>query len=299
MTAKKPIHYFVCSEGSDSLGLDIATDNNTIVEYFDSENNVDLAKFAEIVKSKPNCVQKHFIIYKGDEYRAVETDNVENTYVFSSMLRYRILPKLVAGTETIDTLIDGDKNLENRLAKPERQPEFKLRDANGEIIPDGIKFALQILRGREEDEDDDEDDEEDTEGLSKEELFYCNKDWIGVNSYMGDGKDYFLCAQESNCVSFECETIDEVVYLKYDGGYFYFDIDNKSGGIFIGKAVPTKEQRVQIHYTDDGDICLTGWGGRVYVACEWIKSAYGVVQIDDREEQLRWGSPMKLRLVRL
>ncbi|KAJ2499523.1 hypothetical protein GGH96_003444 [Coemansia sp. RSA 1972] len=259
-------------KGSDALYLDIATDDNTIVEYFDSEDDVDLAKFAEIVKTKPSCVQKHFIIYKSEEYRAVETDNVENIYVFSSILR---------------------------LAKPERQPGFKLRDYSGEIIPDGITFALQILRDREEDENDEDEGEDETVGLSKEELFYCNKDWVGVNNYMDDGKDYFLCAQESNCVRFECETIDDIIYLKYNGGYFYFDIDNKSGGIFIGKAVPTKEQRVQIHYTEDGDICLTAWGGRVYVACEWVKSAYGVVRLDDREEQLRWGLPMKLRLVRL
>ncbi|KAJ2139027.1 hypothetical protein IW139_002862 [Coemansia sp. RSA 353] len=288
MNEQKPIHYFVCSKGSDSLGLTNATEDNTIVEYFDSEEDEDLAKFAEIVKTKPNCNQKHFIVYRGDDYCAVETDNVQNIYVFSSILRYQVLPKLVAGTETIDTLIDGDRNLENKLAKPDRQPGFKLRDSSGEIIPDGIKFALQILRDREEELDGEDEDE--PEGLSKEELFYCNKDWVGVNSYMDDGKDYFLCAQESNYVSFECETIDDIVYLKHDGGYFYFDIDNKSSGIFIGKAVPTKEQRVQIHYTNDGDICLTAWGGRVYVACNWVKSAYGVVGI--------YGSttPMKLRI---
>ncbi|KAJ2233657.1 hypothetical protein GGH97_005881, partial [Coemansia sp. RSA 475] len=231
----------MCPEDSDFLLINNTTEDNTIVEYFDSEEDVDLAKFAEIVKSKPNCVQKHFIVNKGNDYCAVETDSVENSYVFSVRLKYRIVSTLAAGTATIESFIEEDKRLENKLAKPERQPGFKLRDANGEIIPDGIKFALQILRDREEELDGEDEDE--PEGLSKEELFYCNKDWVGVNSYMDDGKDYFLCAQESNYVSFECETIDDIVYLKHNGGYFYFDIDNKSSGIFIGKAVPTKEQR--------------------------------------------------------
>ncbi|KAJ2271755.1 hypothetical protein J3F81_003340 [Coemansia sp. RSA 371] len=297
MNEQKPIHYFVCSKGSDSLGLTNATEDNTIVEYFDSEEDVDLAKFAKIVKSKPNCVQKHFIVNKGDDYCAVETDSVKNSYVFSVRLKYRIVSTLAAGTATIESFIEEDKRLENKLAKPERQPGFKLRDADGEIIPDGIKFALQILRDREEDENDEDEDE--TEGLSKEELLYHNKDWIGVNSFMNDGKDHFLCGNVDYHNSFECETIDDIVYLKHDGRYFYFDIDGETNDIFIGKAVPAKDQRVQIHYTDDSNICLTGWGGRVYVACEWVKCSYGAIGLDNREEQLRWGSPMKLRIVRL
>ncbi|KAJ2475192.1 hypothetical protein IWW56_005532, partial [Coemansia sp. RSA 2131] len=296
MAEQKPIHYFVYSKGSDSLRLNNGTEDNTIVEYFDSENDVDLAKFAEIVKSKPYCVQKHFIINKGNEYRAVETDNVENTYVFSSRHKSWIVPKLTAGTATIDTFIEEDKRLEEGFAKPERQPGFKLRDSNGKIISDGITFALQIQCGREEDEDE---DEEDTEGLSKEELLYHNKDWVGVNSFINDGKDHFLCGQVDGGGSFECETIDDIVYLKHGGGYLHFGIDGEINDIFIGKSVPTKEQRVQIHYTDDGDICLTGWGGRVYVACDWVKSAYGAIGLEDREEQLHWQSPMKLRIVRL
>ncbi|KAJ2543260.1 hypothetical protein GGF49_002246 [Coemansia sp. RSA 1853] len=178
MIEQKPIHYFVCSEGSDSLRLDNFADDNTIVEYFDSEDVVDLEKFAEIVKAKSNCVQKHFIVNKGFEYRAVETDNVENTYLFSSRLKYRFVPKLAAGTATIDMFIEKDKHLEDMATKLESQPGFKLRDANGKVIPDGKEFAIQILRDSEEELD--EEDEEETEGLSEEELLFRNKDWIGI-----------------------------------------------------------------------------------------------------------------------
>ncbi|KAJ2470357.1 hypothetical protein IWW56_006548, partial [Coemansia sp. RSA 2131] len=170
MTEQKPIHYFVCSKGPYSLHFDCGTEGNTIVEYFDSEENVDLAKFAEIVKSKPNCVQKHFIVCEGTEYCAVETDNVELTYVFSSRLKRRFAPKLAAGTVTIDMLIEEDKRLEDLAIKLESQPGFKLRDSNGKVIPDGKEFAIQILPNPEEESD--EKDEEETEGLSKEELLF-------------------------------------------------------------------------------------------------------------------------------
>ncbi|KAJ2500929.1 hypothetical protein GGH96_002343 [Coemansia sp. RSA 1972] len=289
MAEQKPIHYFVCSEDSHALRHNDTTEDNTIVEYFDIGDDVDLAKLAAVVKSKPNCVQKHFIVNKGNEYRAVETDNVENTYVFSFRRRSLIVPALAAGTTTFDTLIEEYKHLEDKLAKPERQPGFKLRDGNGEIIPDGKEFAIQILRDREE-------GEEETEGPSEEEPFFDNKDWIGVNSYMNDGKDYFLFGQLEGGDSFECETIDGIVYLKHDGKYLYFDIYDETDYIFIGKAIPMKEQRVQIHYTDDGDICLTGWGGRDYATCEWIKGSYGSIQIEDTVRHTQWMSPMKLRL---
>ncbi|KAJ2476245.1 hypothetical protein IWW56_005024 [Coemansia sp. RSA 2131] len=291
MTEQKPIHYFVCSVGSDSLHLNSGTEENTIVEYFDSEDVVDLAKFAEIVKSKPNCVQKHFIVNKGTEYYAVETDNVENTYIFSLRHRSCIVLKLAAGTATFDTLIEEYKRLEDKLAKPERQPGFKLRDSNGKIIPDGKEFAIHILNDPE-----DELDEEETEGFSSGELPCYNNDWIAINSYMNDGKDYFLFGKPDGGDSFECETIDDIVYLKHSGRYLYFDIDGETDYIFIGKAVPAKEQRIQIHYTDDGYICLTAWGGRVYATCEWVKASYGAVQIVDTVENIQLVSPMKLWL---
>ncbi|KAJ2173671.1 hypothetical protein GGH16_001717, partial [Coemansia sp. RSA 560] len=272
MTEQKPIHYFVCSEDSHARCHYKATEVNSILEYFDSKDDVDLAKLADIVKSKPYCVQKYFIINKGTEYRAVETNNVENTFIFNFEHRSSIVRALVAGTATIDTLIEKYKRLEYKFANPERQAGFKLRDSNGKIIPDGKEFAIQILRDPGEGSD-----EEETKGFSSGEFPFHNKDWIDINDSMEDGNDYFLFGHPDGGDIFECETIDDIVYLKHNGGYLYFDVDDQLDDIFIGKAVPTKEQRIQIHYTDDGYICLTGWGGRVYVSCEWIKDGHLVM----------------------
>ncbi|KAJ2425592.1 hypothetical protein GGF47_002479 [Coemansia sp. RSA 2524] len=277
----------MCPEDSDFLLINNTTEDNTIVEYFDSEEDEDLAKFAEIVKTKPNCNQKHFIVYRGDDYCAVETDNVENTYVFSSTREPFIMSKLVEGLETIDTLIEEDKRFKAMLAKHVPQPGFKLRDANGEIIPDGKGFSLQIVGDPEEVLD--KEDDEDTEGLPEEEKLY-DDDWLFAFSDSTEEYGYALCASPGNGDIFECETIDDIVYLKHEGGYLYFPTDSNSSSIYIGKAVPTKEQRIEIYYDDDGDIYLTAFEGSNYVDCDWIKCSFGVIGI--------YGStkPMKLRI---
>ncbi|KAJ2438524.1 hypothetical protein IWW46_004853 [Coemansia sp. RSA 2440] len=291
MAEQKPIHYFVCSEGSDSLNLLNSTEENTIVEYFDSEEDVDLAKSAEIVKSKPNCVQKHFIVNKGYEYRAVETDNVENTYIISSIRRYQFVPKLAAGTATIDAFIEYDKHLEDMAKKLETQPGFKLRDSNGNVIPDGKEFAIQILCDSE-----GELDEEYLEDIDKTSIIdplFRHKDWVDIHTHYGDGRGDFLFGHPDGGHIFECETIDGIVYLKHNGRYLFFDIDDKRSLLYFRDKVPTKEQRIQIHFDDDGDICLTGWGGRVYVSCDWIKCAYGAIGFCENV------FPTKFRLVSL
>ncbi|KAJ1851934.1 hypothetical protein GGH12_002527 [Coemansia sp. RSA 1822] len=290
MAEQKPIHYFVCSVGSNSLHLDNRTEENTIVEYFDSEDVVDLAKFAEIVKSKPNCVQKHFIVNKGTEYCAVETDNVKNTYIISSIRRYQFVPKLAAGTATIDTFIDYDKHLEDMATKLESQPGFKLRDSNGKVIPDGKEFAIQILNDPEEYLN--EEDMEDIYGHTSIDPLFRGKEWIGIYDGYGNSGDDFLYGQTDGGDSFECETIDDIVYLKYDGEYLFFD-DDKSDKIFIGKAVPAKEQRIQIHCDDNGDIWLTKWDSSAFFTCEWIKCAYGAIYLCE------YDIPQKFRLVSL
>ncbi|KAJ2453930.1 hypothetical protein EV183_001886 [Coemansia sp. RSA 2336] len=295
LVKQPPMHYFVRTGDSDALHLNNATENNTIVEYFDSDDDMDLASFAEVVKSKPHCVQKYFIVNRGDEYRAVETNNVENTYVFSSRLKYRIVSTLSSGKATIETFVEEDKGLENKLAKPERLPDFKLRDSEGTIVSDGESFALQILGSR----NGYESDEELPANLTEKEQMFFGKDWVDVNSFMNDGQDHFLCGHPDSGMTFTCETIDDIVYLKYEDKYMYNNPESETNDIFISSAVPTKEKRIQIHYNDDGDIMLTAWGGRIYAMCDWVKCSYGAIMFNGIEEQLRWGSPMSLRIVRV
>ncbi|KAJ2323186.1 hypothetical protein IWW51_003880 [Coemansia sp. RSA 2702] len=294
LVTQQPMHYFAKSNDAECLYCNNATEDNTIVKYFDTDEDVNLAKFAKIVKSNPNCVHSHFIVNIGDKYRAVETDNVENTYVFSAALKYRIVDSLAKGTTSIEALIEEERNIDSKRPNPERQSGFKLCDSNGNIIADGETFALQILRREESDES--EMDEDVKAGLSDKELLFYRKDFVGINSFMNDGNDHFLCGQVDYGTDFECETIDDIVYLKHGDKYFYNDLDSETNDIFISEKVPTKEQRIQIHYSDDGDIMLSAWGGRLYAICDWVKGSYGAIGFFATESQLRWGSPMKLRI---
>ncbi|KAJ2356170.1 hypothetical protein GGF43_002245 [Coemansia sp. RSA 2618] len=298
MVKQQPIHYFVRSGDSDALCLRNAARDNAIVEYVDSDDNLDLAKLAEIVKGKPNCAQKYFIVNKGDVYRAVETDNVENTFVFTGRIKYQIISMLAKGTATLDKFINEVKHLEGMLAKSERQPGFKLHDASGKIISDGETFALQILGDRE-GEDNNGMDEEMLSKLTEEERLRYGKAWVCVNSFVNNDKDSFICGDVHYVDYFECETIDDIVYLKNNGGYLQFDSDDSSTEIYISTTVPPKDKRVQIHYKNNGDICLTAWGGRIFVECEWVGDGYGAIGlIANDEEELRHRGPMILRIVK-
>ncbi|KAJ1749420.1 hypothetical protein LPJ79_003748 [Coemansia sp. RSA 1821] len=297
LVKQPPMHYFVRSGNSDTLLLNNATEANTIVEYFDSDDDMDLIRFVEAVKSKPHCVQKYFIVNRGNEYRAVETDNVKNTYVFSSRLKYRIVSTLASGEATIETFVEEDKNLENKLAKPERLSGFKLRDSEGNVVSDGEIFALQILGNQDGYESDKE--LQFPQNLTKKMRMFYGKDWVDIIAFRDSYPNNFLFGHLDSGVTFTCETIDDIVYLKHKDKYLYNDPKSEFKHINFGNCVPTKEQRIQIHYNDDGNIMLTAWGGRVYAACNWVKGSCGSITFDDIEEQLRWGSPMSLRIVRI
>ncbi|KAJ1728137.1 pantoate-beta-alanine ligase [Coemansia biformis] len=298
-----PMHYFVNLQNANCLESANATEDNTIVEYFDNDDEIDLAKFASIVKSKTTCVANYFIVNSENVYTAVETSNIENTCKFSSALKYTIISSLANGEATIQTYIDEDKYLACKRPNPKRLPDFTLRDADGNEVADGVEFALEIVRDKESDSEldsnseYDDNDEEDGNGGSENtlaKLFAC-KDWLEVGNYTDDTHDYLFGAVDNGSF-FYAEMADGIVYLKHEGDYLFSDPKTEIPNIYAGAGHPPKEHRIQIHYTTDGYISLTRWAGDCYCVCDWIKASYGAVSFDPSEWTLRWRDPMKLRI---
>ncbi|KAJ2077550.1 hypothetical protein H4R24_005069 [Coemansia sp. RSA 988] len=291
-----PVHYFACSKDADCLNQLNVAEYNTIVEYF-GDDDEDLAKFASIVKGKRACMRHFFVVCKGPDYCAVDVDNVENTYSFTSVLKYQTISHLAGGTKTIQQLVEEEiTRKKERRPDPKRMPGFKLRDIDGKEIMDKEEFALEIPR----DYDDESDDEEyaDAENGANKSL-YDGKDWVDINSYMDDGNDHFLSAHPDGGEIFHCVTIDNICYLKCGEKYLYTDPEHEMDYIFVSTEIPTKEKRVQIHYMNDGTISLTRWGGNVFYNCEWVKCSYGAIGINGDNEELHWRDPMKLHIVKL
>ncbi|KAJ2180932.1 hypothetical protein IW139_004064 [Coemansia sp. RSA 353] len=183
-------------------------------------------------------------------------------------------------------LVDEETRIAAFRPNPTRSPGFKLHDASGKEVLDGVPFMLQILTGR-------EDDNFIPDILPDEEKQFYGKDWINTEFIpeLGGGMDYGS--------KFYSETIDGIVYLKDDTGYFHAMAVINNGRVSIDSELPRKENRVQIHYTDDGDILLSAWGGRTYVVCEWVKAACGIITLDLCEHHVRDNYSMKLRIVRV
>ncbi|PIA17699.1 hypothetical protein COEREDRAFT_80375 [Coemansia reversa NRRL 1564] len=293
-----PVHYFVYSKDADCLNQFNITENNTIVEYFEDDEDEDLNKFASIVKGKHACMGSFFIVNKGFDYRAVDVDDVKNIYSFTRVLKYSAISCLAEGTKTIQQLIEEEiLRKKERRPNPERLSDFKLRDIDGNEVMDKEKFALEIPR---DDDDNTEDGEEsaDTDNHGVEGI-YEGKDWVNINSYMQDGNDHFLSAHPDGGEIFHCVTIDNICYLKCGDKYLYTDPDHEMDYIFVNNGIPTKEKCVQIHYMNDGTIALTRWGGNVFYNCEWVKCSYGAIGLNSDNEELYWREPMKLRIIRL
>ncbi|KAJ2453929.1 hypothetical protein EV183_001885 [Coemansia sp. RSA 2336] len=290
--AKPPIHYFVCGYDSDDFNLNSPADDNTIVEYFDSD--IDFAKFARVVKDKPHCVQAYFIVNIGQTYHAVKTDDVSVKYTFDKHIKYQVVELLVQKSVAIEELIEKNDMLVKAKADADSTP-FQLRDSEGNVVANGTKFSLQIIDKWEEDEDI---DEEDLANLTEYELLYHNREWLSFNPFSDPERGYTVGCLYENGSEFTCETIDGTVYLKFEDMYFYNDLDNNEYDLFVGKDVPAKRQRVRIEYTEDGDLILSSWESRVAASNEFLKASCGVVTFEVRETPFYGRSPMKLRIIR-
>ncbi|KAJ2483564.1 hypothetical protein IWW56_000351 [Coemansia sp. RSA 2131] len=277
-----PIHFFV-SQDTDSMESDWLF-RNTIFEYIE---NPDLAALSNTVQNKPYCQQKYFIVNQGANYTLVDVANVDVTLEYTADRKHIVQNTLRDGSKTVQMLVDEETRIAAFRPNPTRKPGFKLRDASGREILDGEPFMLQILTGRE------DEDVFIPDFLTEDEKRFYGKDWI--NTYfepsLGGGMD--------SGSKFYAETIDGIVYLKEDTGYLHAMGVIDDGCVSIDPELPRKENRVQIHYTDDGDVLLSAWGGRTYVVCEWVKAACGIITLDLSECRVCENYQMKLRIVRV
>ncbi|KAJ1897352.1 hypothetical protein LPJ66_003418 [Kickxella alabastrina] len=283
-----PVLYFVFKSDADCLKLNNGTEDNTIVEYYETEDEEEFSKFASIAKSKRACVPHFFVVNRGNVYRVVDTNDTSINYSFSNSLKYKIISDLATGTATIQTFIDEEKHLHERRPKTQRLPNFQLRDYLGNPVPENETFSLEIINECRENEvgsayaADNGSDEED------------GMDFLSYFDYHSDETPHIFGCNSYPYI-FGFRVVDGITYLTYESKYLCASGDD-GYEIKVVPAIPPKNLRIQVHYAEDGSIMLTMWGGNVYADCDWVKCAYGAIGFDSSEYILRWGSPMKLRL---
>ncbi|KAJ1947356.1 hypothetical protein FBU59_001886 [Linderina macrospora] len=280
LSPEPPIIYFV----HESCIGDIhgnATEENTIVQYYKKS---DLKQFAEIAKTLEGCCNHCFITYENGSYQCVSTSNTDNSYTYSSCLKWLVVSQARKDTAAIERFKEQDR-LFNERQPPKRLPngEFKLKDENGDEVLDGEQFTFIIPRDDEEDYDDEDEDEDDDDDDDYE------PEQDGINVFDGS-----LMANPGHGDIFSCETIDGIVYLTHNDKYLCCP-DDGMNSISVSPELPEPSERLQINY-DGSDITLTRWGDSVFASCDWVKASVGCIGFNDDEYSLRYRKPMRLRL---
>ncbi|KAJ2605835.1 hypothetical protein H4R99_000839 [Coemansia sp. RSA 1722] len=265
-----------------------------IAEFYDTVEEEDFDKFAEIARTKESCVEGYFVVNRGQEYHIVDTQNPSLRYTCSPAIKDGVLSRLGQNIITIQGLFDEDKKLLERREKAKCAAGFKLCDNQGVPLSEGAEFELEIynedyhgrkdnIGGGNEDDEDDEYDEYD-EDVSVDYLvaMELHKDVISI------------CAIPLEGSKFGFTVVDGITYLTSQGCYFGFGEGDHAGSLVASPEIPPKDRRIQIQYAEDGNIVLSGWDGSGAIYCDWLKASCGIIMASTKEAHMRWSKPLKL-----
>ncbi|KAJ2167463.1 hypothetical protein GGH15_002089, partial [Coemansia sp. RSA 562] len=216
-------------------------------------------------------------------------------YEFSRLNLRTLGFKLWKEETTVQSLIDEEAQLAVFRPNPSRRPGFKLHDADGRVIVDGEPFMLHIAN-YEYDPESEMDDEYDD--IPEDERQFYGKEWVKAMS-SADQRPCFVNGALHNGTRFHAETIDGVMYIKNENRYLTTHLDPMDDYLYSDVGVPAKDNRIQIHYAEDGNIRLSAWGGRTYADYEWMGDEGGMITFGLEELYLGQSDPLKLRIVRL
>ncbi|KAG0012595.1 hypothetical protein BGZ80_011637, partial [Entomortierella chlamydospora] len=75
-----------------------------------------------------------------------------------------------------------------------------------------------------------------------------------------------------------CETIDSILYLKYDDKYLYATNEKEIG---LKVDVPERHERLRFLMSDNNTFRISKWDQEVFATLEWIKCSYGAVWFEE------------------
>ncbi|KAJ2596975.1 hypothetical protein GGF40_004194 [Coemansia sp. RSA 1286] len=281
-----PVLYFVFRPDAQAIAPNDATVSNTIAEFYDTVEEEDFEKFAEIAKTKDSCVSHFFVVNRESDYHVVDTSNPSVSCKLNAAVKHHIIANLSSNFMTIQDVIEEENNLYKRKPPTMRDPNFQLHDNQGVPLNRGETFVLEIYNSEIEDNDNENSDYE--REIQYVEVFESPIGYSTLSGALRYGS------------TFGFKIVDGVTYLTYNNdGYVCISPDKDYPEIIVELEIPPKERRVYIHYADDGNILLSQWNGNTYASCEWVRCACGVITIDSSEEAIRWGEFMKLVVKRV
>lgn len=225
-----------------------STEDNTIVEYY---QELDINKFAEIVKTK-QYYDKFFIVYLGnEEYMCCNTNTLE-TYQYNVRMKYNIIRKLYNDINVISHMKEEENKITTDL---QRTNNFSMVDITGRQIIEGKNYYLKIF-----DDFNDEDDE--NSDSNTDVLRIVNNELSGGVS----GIDLIV----------QCVTENNIVFIKHENKYLYAANENS---IQLSQTIPPKDKRLQFHFTNN-KFKVVQWNQNAYMTIDWVVSSYGNITFD-------------------
>ncbi|KAJ1921317.1 hypothetical protein GGI16_002773 [Coemansia sp. S142-1] len=286
-----PVLCFAFGLDADTLCSSYLIDDNTTHEYYESTATMDMAELATVAQGKGNlCVSHFFVVNRGKEYWAVDTKDPSISYAFGPSTKTHTVSRLADGSMTVQTLIDEGQPHARIETRTSQTPEFTLRDINGEEVVEGDNFVLQIRNERDEDE-----------GAENEwDTMFNGKDWLDIFDHTDDGSGLGVVAHGTvDCGgTFGMAVVDGITYITYEGKYLQLGDSDHSLDVVVLPDLPSESTRIQIGYSNDGDITLTQWGTTKVITCEWIKASYGAIYLCDAKDVSIPDEVLRMQLIK-
>ncbi|KAJ2064063.1 hypothetical protein GGI17_001255 [Coemansia sp. S146] len=271
-----PVLCFVFGQDADTLQSSYLIDDNTIHEYYASTAIIDMTELTTVAQGKADsCVSHFFVVNRGKEYWAVDTNDPSTNYTFGPSTKTRIISRLADGSITVRALIDEELSQISIDARTSQILEFKLRDINGEEVFEGDHFVLQIP-GRGDDEDEDED-------MRKKQTMLDDRDWVTIfnRSHFNFGSEVMFTGSMDCGHIFGIAVVNGITYLTFEGQFVQIEDYGRGSDLVVLPEPPSKRNRIHLTYSNDGVIALSRWGAKVPITFEWIKAACGVFYIGE------------------
>ncbi|KAJ1817823.1 hypothetical protein LPJ56_001982, partial [Coemansia sp. RSA 2599] len=232
-----------------------------IAEFYDTVEEEDFERFAEIARTKENCNKEFFLVNRGQTYHIVDTNDPSIRYTFSPALKNDVILQVSHKRTTIQGLLEDEKDYLKRREKAKCVAGFELRDNQGVPLPEGTKFELEIYNeeyhGRKDTEDGSEDDAYDEDGITVEYLSIFG---------MRDSPLRVVCNIDCG-PRFGFKVVDGITYLTIDNLYIGIGEGDYANEMVATAEIPPKDRRIQIRYAEDGNIFLSGWDGSSHISC--------------------------------
>ncbi|KAJ2863686.1 hypothetical protein FB639_005263, partial [Coemansia asiatica] len=235
-----------------------SADAHTIVEYYscnDTTDMLDFDRFACIARAKTTCAQHFFVVKKGSLFIAVDTNNTDFRYSFTTAIKTRVIRDLSARTETVQSLVAAKSQLQMRRIEMLPQPGFELADSAGCLLKENDTFRLQIMRHPRQAHNDNDDT---GAALSSDRQEYLCATLLGQAT-----KKVVIHGSVSQGAVFSTKNINGIVYLTLNNNFVIIP-QSQNDDLTTSSSIPAKSQRIQFHYDKDRNILLSRWRDCVF-----------------------------------